>query len=373
MLKVVHVIVGLESGGAENMLRRLVEAGRPALDSTVVSLTTVGTLGEALRSQGFRVEAMGMTSAWQLPAVLMRLAGLLRRLHPDAVQCWMYHADFVGGLAARLAGCGNIVWGLRSSAIPQNFPAPTWWLVRLNALLSHLVPHRIVCCADSALQAHAALGFARRKMVVIPNGFDFTGFVPSPLEREQIRQRLGWSAQTPVIGTVSRFDPLKDLPNFLDAAVRVKARVPGVRFLLVGRGLDDSNSELRRRVEQAGLKGEVSLAGEQRNVPAYLSAMDVFCLSSRSEGFPNVVVEAMAMDLPCVVTAAGDAAAIVGDTGTVVPVQDASALAQAMGDTLALPQDRRDALGQAAGRGVRERYGIDVALSRYLEQYRAHA
>jgi len=88
----------------------------------------------------------------------------------------MYHADLLGGLAARLAGSCAVVWGIRSTAIPQGPLSFTYWLVRLCAICSHLVPHRIICCAKSAKEAHIKLGYAAHKMAVIPNGYDFSSF-----------------------------------------------------------------------------------------------------------------------------------------------------------------------------------------------------
>lgn len=353
------------------MLKRLIESESATVipRPVVVSLTSLGVIGESLRSEGVRVHALGMSSAFYFPITLWRLVRLIRQDQPRIVQTWMYHADLLGGLAARLAGCCAIVWGIRSTAIPQGILSVTYWLVRLCAIFSHFVPHRIICCANSAKAAHLKLGYAAHKMIVIPNGYDFSVYDRSLPTRGEARQKAGFAVDEIVIGAVGRFDPLKDFHNFVIAASRLVARRSNVKFLMVGRNLEWSNSTLRGWIEDAGLVKNFQLVGEQSDVPFFLSVMDVFCLSSVNEAFPNVVVEAMAMGLPCVVTRAGDAADILGDDVFVVPVKDPVSLADALLRMCDLnPVDRR-MLGERNAGKVRGEYGIENIRQKYEEVY----
>jgi glycosyltransferase involved in cell wall biosynthesis len=138
---------------------------------------------------------------------------------------------------------------------------------------------------------------------------------------------------------------------------------------MVGRGNDWSNSTLRGWIEDAGLVDKFKLVGQQSDVPYYLSAVDVFCLSSVNEAFPNVVVEAMAMGLPCIVTRAGDAADIVGDERFVVPVSDSVALTDALLRMCQLDPVNRRLLGERNAKKVREEYGIKKIRLKYVEIY----
>lgn len=370
-MSILHVIIGLDVGGAEAMLKRLIESESATVISRpiVVSLTSLGVIGESLRSEGVRVHALGMSSALNFPTTLWRLVRLIRQDQPRIVQTWMYHADLLGGLAARLAGCCAIVWGIRSTAIPQGILSVTYWLVRLCAIFSHFVPHRIICCANSAKAAHLKLGYAEHKMVVIPNGYDFSAFDRQVHSRARARLALGFCDNEIVIGAVGRFDPLKDFHNFVIAASELVARCPNVKFLMVGRNIEWSNPTLRGWIEAVGLVKNFQLLGEQSDVPYFLSAMDVFCLSSVNEAFPNVVVEAMAMGLPCVVTRAGDAADILGDDAFVVPVKDSVSLSAALLRMCDLsPVDRR-MLGERNAKKAREEYGIENIRRKYEEVY----
>ncbi|MGE0030067.1 MAG: glycosyltransferase [Steroidobacteraceae bacterium] len=364
-----HIIVGLELGGAESMLMRLIRSAPASVpDVAVVSLTTPGTIGESLRAEGVRVHALGMTSPLGAPVALWRLTRIIREFRPRVVQTWLYHADLLGGLAARLAG-SRVVWGIRSTTIPQGPWSVTYWLVRLCAVCSYFIPHRIICCAQSALEAHKRLAFAVRKMAVIPNGYDFSEFDRHLASRAKARVEFGFSEDEMVIGTVGRFDPLKDFSNFVGAASELAARRPCVRFLMVGKGIDWSNPQLRGWIEQGGATSRFRLVGEQSDVPYLLAAMDCFCLSSVNEAFPNVLVEAMAAGLPCVATRAGDAAKILGDSTFVVPVMNSAALYDALLHMCDMQPEARSKLGQRGATRVRAAYDIKRIRQEYDEFY----
>lgn len=369
-MKILHVIVGLNVGGAETMLKRLIESKSELIPETiVVSLTSLGVIGEHLRARGVRIFALNMSSALDFPIVLWRLTRLIRRYQPTIVQTWMYHADLLGGAAARLAGCRCVVWNIRSTSIPQGALGATFWLVRLCALFSHLIPDRIICCANSGKAAHIKLRYAARKMTVIPNGYDFIALEQDLDSRLRVRRNLGVNDSDVVIGVVGRFDLLKDFQNFVTAASYVAARHDDIVFLMVGRGNDWSNTRLRGWIKDVDLEKRFRLVGQQSEIVGFLSAMDLFCLSSVSEAFPNVLVEAMAIGLPCVVTRAGDAADILGDDRFAVPVSDSASLGDALLRMCRIDQGGRKMLGNRNARMVRERYNIESVRQKYQQVY----
>ena len=369
-MKILHIIIGLDIGGAEIMLKRLIESKPSEFPNiVVVSLTSLGVIGESLRTRGVHVHALGMTSAWHSPIVLWQLVRLTHQYQPDIVQTWMYHADFLGGLAARLAGHCAIVWGIRSTTISQGLFSFTFWLIRICAICSYIVPHRIICCAKSAKEAHINLGYATHKMTVIPNGFDFSVFDRHLNSRAKSRMELGYNVDDIVIGVIGRFNPLKDFHNFVIAASSLASKRGNVRFLMVGRNIEWSNYTLREWIESKGFVKNFQLVGEQSDVPFFLSAMDIFCLSSVSEAFPNVVVEAMAMGLPCVVTRAGDAADILGIDDFVVPVKDSTSLSSALLRMCDLNLEVRRRVGERGASKVRAKYRIENIRQKYEEVY----
>ena len=371
-VKILHIIIGLNVGGAEMMLKRLVESHRedPAYRHGVVSLTDMGKLGPQFQSMGVEVYSLGIRSIFSIPQVLWRLVKLIRANQPDIVQTWMYHADLIGGLAARLAGNRHVIWGIRTTDVRSSGSSMTVIVRWLCARLSKWVPEVIVCAADASRQSHIAVGYESKKMLVVPNGYDFAWLKASVKERQALREQCGITQNHMVVGSLGRFHAVKDQENFVRAAGLLAMRYPQLRFVMVGRDLDWDNAQLVRWIDRTGCKGCFTLLGERKDVPQCLAAMDIFCLHSRTEGFPNVLAEAMAMGLPCITTHVGDAAMLLDDAGVVVPKENSMALAQGVERLLALDQDARHALGMRAKARVEAEFSMTRARERFEAIYR---
>lgn len=365
-MRLTVVTTGLRTGGAETMLLKLLGAARSRVEAEVVSLTTEGAVGPRIAALGVPVRALAMRGGLDAPGAVVRLARELRRSRPDVVQTWMYHADLIGGLAARRAGV-PAVWGLRQSNLdPVHSPRRTIWTARACARLSHRVPARIACCSEASRRVHAALGYDEARMVVIPNGFDAEAFRPDASARASVRRELGLLGDAPLVGLVGRFDPQKDHGTFLRAAGLLRARWPEARFVLCGDGVTADNAALAAGAREAGVLGSCHFLGPRGDMPRLQAAFDVAALSSAyGEGFPNVVGEAMACGVPCVVTDIGDSAEIVGPTGRVVPPRDPRALAEAMDEVLSLGPEKRRELGALARQRVVQRYTLAEVARRY--------
>jgi glycosyltransferase involved in cell wall biosynthesis len=374
VIKLTCVTTGLSTGGAELMLYRLLAAlDRSTFAPSVVSLLPAGPTAAKIAALGVPVRSLGMRPGVPDPRAAVRLARWLRREGPDVVQTWMYHADLIGGVAARLAGCRQVAWGLRQSTLdPHTSKRSTIWTARACARLSRLVPARIVCCSEASRRVHAALGYAPERMVVIPNGFDLAAYRPDPAARAVVRAELGLPADAPLVGLVARWDPQKDHQMFVWAAARVGDQHPAVHYLLCGDDITPANAALAEWIGAAGLGGRCHLLGPRDDMPRLTAALDVACSASASgEGFSNVLGEAMACGVPCAATDVGDAALIVGDTGRVVPPRDPAALAGALHELLALSPAARQALGQAARRRIEERFTLGACAARYAALYTA--
>ena len=338
--RIVHIITGLSRGGAEAILYRLVGATRGSWDTVVISLGDKGFYGDRLRSLGVSVLYCRMNSAGQAIAGFVRLLRFLKRSRPDVVQTWMYHADLLGGVAARLLGFGPVLWGIRNLRLyrgRKSWSART--ASRLCALLSKTLPAAIVSCSAQAAVEHRRRGYAGDKMVVIPNGYDCGQLGLDKPAGQLVRSSWGILPSEFLIGMVARWDPLKDHANLLAALQPLMHENAHVRCVLVGPGMDAGNRPLSELLQRFALRPEVVLAGPRDDISAVMNALDLHVLSSLSEAFPNVVAEAMACGTPCVVTDVGDASVIVGDEGWCVPPGDSVALLEAM----------RAAMAQLAG------------------------
>ncbi len=375
-LKVVHIITSLTVGGAENMLCKLVtRMNRSEFDPMVVSLGEIGPLGERIQQAGIPVHALGMRAGIPDPSAILRLARWLRGARPDVVQTWLYHADFVGSIANRIAGKAPLAWNIRHSHLdPATIKRSTLMLGKLLQRMSARYPQKILCCSKAGMDEHLRLGYPASKMEIIPNGFDLTAFQPDHSAREAIRGALGLPADAPLIGMVGRFHPMKDHRNLARAAGLLAHDRPDVHFMLAGEGLTNANTELIRWLEKAGMRDRFHLLGARTDMPILNAALDIATLSSAyGEGFPNVVGEAMACGVPCVVTDVGDSAYIVGEAGSVVSPRSPGDLCEAWRSMLALPADQKQALGQAARRRVETEFSLDVVVNRYESCYREMA
>ena len=367
-VSVLCLITALTGGGAEMVLYRLMSRlDREKFKPQVVSMINLGPVGEKIRALGIQVRSLGMRQGIPNPMAVFRLARWLQRDRPDVIQTWMYHADLLGGLASRLAGGIPVSWGIRHSDLSVECDRRlTLLTAKICAPISRWLPSKIVCCSEASREVHSTLGYAREKMIVIPNGIDPELFRPNPGARKTIRRDLGISDDTPIIGMVGRFHPQKDHYSFIQAAQRLCRLQPEARFLLCGEDVTWENVQLVRWIDDARIRERVFLLGKRDDIHNLTAAFD-FASSSSSmgEGFPNVVIEAMACGVPCVVTDVGDSARIVADTGTVVPRRDPPALADAWHAMLKMDRTTRAQLGLAARRRVLEEYNLSQIVSRY--------
>lgn len=370
MVKVVHVITSLGAGGAEGALFNLLAHTPGAKDSAqVICLTGNGVNAGRIRELGVPVTLLNMQPGKASPGAAWKLRGLLRVMRPEIVQTWMYHADLLGGLAAKLAGVRAVVWGIHHADLSAAGNKPgTLRVARWCARLSGWLPSRIVLAAEAARAPHVELGYRAEKMVVIPNGVDTARFHPDSAARAAVRAELGIAPDAPVVILPARFHPLKDQRTFLRAAATAAGSVPEAQFLLCGSGVDDTNEELMGWISALGLGMYVRLLGPVEDMPRLLAAADIGCLSSRGEAFPLALVEMMACGLPCAVTAAGDAPQVVAGTGRVTPPGDAPALAQAL-TALLLDPAARQALGAQARQRVESQYSVEQMARRYADLY----
>ena len=369
MMLILHILPDLTTGGAEMMMKRLVEShlSHPEYEHRVISLRTLGTVGPPLQAQGTHVEALGLTSMVDLPRALFHLTRRIRAIGPDIVQTWMYHADLFGGLCAMAAGCRRIIWGVRIADIKPEFGVSRLTLIvrRACARLSSVIPKRIVYVAESARRIHEQLGYDRSKSIVIENGYKLPLETRANSKCSRLRNRLSRRESTILVGSAGRFNAQKDFRTFVRACAAVALSVPEAEFAMAGREINESNAELAAWIAETGCSSRFHLLGERRDLDDCLASMDIFCMHSLQEGFPNVVAEAMAAGTPCVVTDVGDAAALVADTGMVVPSGDHSALAEAITAMLRMAPSERRLLGERARARIAEHFSLDAIVAQY--------
>jgi glycosyltransferase involved in cell wall biosynthesis len=365
--RILHIITGLEIGGAEMMLYKLLSSmDLKKYEPEVISLINIGPIGKKIQELGIPVHGVGMQAGRPDPISIWRLISTARKIQPGLVQGWMYH----GNLAAQflkifLPEPLPVLWNIRHSVYSLLYEKKmTRLLIRMGARLSNR-PVKIIYNSRVSAEQHKTLGYASPKIVVIPNGFDTELFAPSEEIRSQVRQELGLPSSAKLIGLFGRYDPMKDHANFICAAGILVKSYPEVIFLLAGKGVDDENKNLADLIKKQNLSKNFHLLGERNDMNRLCASLDIASSSSFSEGFPNVIGEAMASGVPCVATDVGDSSFLVGDTGKMVPPRDPEALAKGLKDLLDLGVDGQRKLGKRA----RERIVSNFSLNKITDQY----
>ncbi|MEH2273233.1 MAG: glycosyltransferase [Nostoc sp.] len=370
-MKIIYIITGLYTGGAEVMLYKLLSRiDRERFHPVVISLMDRGIWGDRIATLGIPVYTIGIKEGKPKLANIWRLIHIVRQLQPDLIQGWMYH----GNLAAQFARLFlfkqvSVLWNIRHSLYSLDLEKPrTTIIIKLSAQFSNSATKIIYNSQNSARQ-HEKSGYCIKKTCVIPNGFETDKFIPSDKAYLSVRSEFNIPENALLIGLIGRYHPIKDHFNFLQAAALLLKNYPNVQFVLAGNKVDWQNHILSELIHELGLVKQIHLLGERHDVPRLTAAFDIASSSSSGEGFPNVIGEAMSCGVPCVVTDVGDSAWIVSDTGKVVPPRDPEALANAWKALIDIGTEGREALGKAARQRVIECFSLDSVVDQYEVLY----
>jgi glycosyltransferase involved in cell wall biosynthesis len=373
--RVTHVITGLGTGGAEVMLDRLLGALDPRqISSQVICLASEGPIAERIRAKGIVVDVLNLEPGLSALAAIPRITARLRASRPDIVHTWMYHADLLGGVAARLTRV-PVVWALHASTLdPTKTRRSTRWLIRALAKVSPSLPAHIVSCSRVGRDVHVSMGYDARKMEVIPNGFDTALLRHDPELRRQARASWSVDDDQIVVGHLARFHPQKDHRTLLEAAAICIREEPRLQFMCFGNDIIPSNASLMEQAARLKLGERCRFMGPISPPQTVLSGFDLLVSSSRfGEAFPLVIGEAMACEVPCIVTDVGDSSYMVEATGKTVAPGDAQCLARAILELSRLPRAERARLGLAARERVSQLFSLERVAARYAEVYERYA
>lgn len=369
MIRILHLITTFGLGGAEGNLAQLVgRMDRGRFANSVVVMGPIPARAPSIPVQDVPLHSLRMREGIPNPVAAARLLRILRAERPHILQTWMYHADLLGLAVGRLAGVPKTVWNIRRSFTGMHEHGLLSALVLRMLVKLSPVPDAIVTNSFSGRRTHEFLGYKPRRWVWIPNCVDCDRFKPDPEERVRLRRELQLTPETPLVALVARHLPIKGHEVFISAAVKLAAADPSVHFVLAGRLIETSNSYLMELINSSGISNRFHVLGERVDVECLLAAVDVVCSSSHGEGFPNVIGQAMACGVPCVVTDVGDSALLVGEFGRVVPVNDPSALSRACAELLG-SQEARQTLGEGARWRIEQCFSIASMTARYEQLY----
>jgi glycosyltransferase involved in cell wall biosynthesis len=366
-LHLFFLIRSLNIGGAERQLVELIKGlDKNTFEITIGLFYDEGTLREELVVlEGVKLIPLFKSGRWDLIRFCTRLIAVLHRLKPHILYSFLPDANLVGLISGRIAHVKRIVWGVRAS----NMDVSRYdWLagisLRLSVFLSRF-PDAIIANSFAGLRFHKDIGYNTERMKVVPNGIDTKLFKPDHPSGFRLRDEWGIDEKTVLIGLVGRLDPMKDHTTLLRAVKIFNQEERSVRFVCVGDGKEPYKSEIHALCRRLGLNGSLIWTGERYDMIAVYNSMDIVTSSSSfGEGFSNVIGEAMACGVPCVVTDVGDSAIIVGETGIVVPPKDPEALADGWRSILKRLSDKSYSIKEMARARIVSHYNSEIFIQK---------
>ena len=327
-MKVLHVITSLNTGGAEkSLLKFLKGSDKTKYQHVVVTLMEPGDLKIEYEKNVEDIISLEIKQGHISIKAFYQFLYILKVGNFDVINAWMYHACLLASLIKILSfGNQRLYWNVRQCIYDTKYESFLTRLVIYSLRFLSKIPDQIIYNSTLAKLQHEALGFADKKGTVVFNGT--RPLKPQDKAIKQIHSQYSIHKGKKVIGTVGRFNHLKDYDNFILAAEHVMKVEPDCYFIMVGKGLDWNNIQLKQKLESRKLLKSFLLCGQQTDVENWMSIFDLYVCSSKSEGFSNTVLEAMSLGLPCVVTDVGENANIVGNLNCVVPARDPTLLSE---------------------------------------------
>ncbi len=363
-IKVAHISTGLETGGAEVQLQRLLAAfNKNKFEMMLIGLDRDTYLADRIRELGIPVHTLDLKKN---PRAIVKAYQLLKAFNPDVIHGTLYEGGVVGTVFRRfLAKKPPVIWTIHDGL--ENYrkePLRKQIQLRLWGLMSGL-PECLMYVSHLSCEQHLAWGFNNKKALVIPNGVDTQRFQPNPAAGKTIRKSLNIPQDAFVIGITARFHPVKNHAGFINSAAILAKSHPGTHFIMVGTNIDGNNQALVDLIKSHGLQDNIHMLGNREDIPDIVNAYDVAALTSFGEAFPLTLGEAMAVGVPCVATDVGDNDYIIKDTGRVVPADDDMAMANAWKDMLEMDKNQFKQLGEAALQRVLSK----LAFSQQVQQH----
>ena len=321
---IVFISPDINSGGAENILFNIAKTINKE-DIVIISLTDIGFYGSKLKDKGYKLYALNMKKNFLSLFKFIHLIILINKLRPKYVHTWLYHANLVGGIAAKISGVKKLIW-----TIHHDFEYSSFFVfieLKLLIILSYFLPDKIIYGSEISKFNHQYNGFIKRKSITINNGVCLNKFKPTKKLRKYFRDKFNISKDTLFLGNIARYHPLKDHETLLKALEILKNQNVDFKCIFIGPGLSRNNYKLKSKIKKYGLNEEIILHGKSFEVNKVINSFDINILTSIKECSPISIIECMAVGIPCICTDVGDASHLIGKSGWVFPIYDYFAIA----------------------------------------------
>lgn len=316
--KILHIITSLGDGGAEGVLYRLISGSIGKFHHEVIALSVDKKYEKLLKKKRIKVYNINLSKNKIQIKKIFKLYSIIKKKKDYIIQTWLYHADFLGGLLGYISGNRNIYWNIRTSEISfKSTKLKTLIIIFLNAILSWIIPKKIIICSQNSINIHKSVGY-KNKFKLIHNGFDKKIYLP---KKNYVRKNFNLRNHQVIIGCVARFHAVKNHDYLLSIFSKIKD-IPNIRLVLIGTKMDENNLALMEKIKKYNIQDKVKLLGKRNDVFYIYKLFDIFILTSLSEGFPNVLAEAMINKNICLSTNVGDTKAIINNNKFIIPKND---------------------------------------------------
>lgn len=371
-MRILHIINTLELGGAQSVLIQLIQKLKlEKHESIVISLRNQKALSGNIEKLGIPLIHLDFEPGKYKFGNFIKLLNIAINYQPDIIQTWLYHSDLAGSLIKIFLPFTPVIWGVHHTTNNKNsVRKSTWSIIKLLAFISKFIPTKIICCSSSAYNSHIDLGYPKQKTEIIENGIDIDKFIPDKSAGNLLRNELGLSKSTKLIGMFARYHPQKDYHTLLDAASIMIKSMPNVHFLLAGQDVDQTNMNLVEIINAYNMHDNVHLLGAREDIPRLAAGIDIFTLSSSfGEAMPQVIGEAMACGTPCVSTNVGDIKKIIGNAGIITEPKNPNGLVAAWKKIFSLSKSDIQKLKQKSRNQIAEKYSSVKMSNKYIDLY----
>lgn len=365
-INVLQLVEGMNWGGAETKLLELIShMDRDRFHTTVCSLGIGDRLQDKFDRLGIPFVSLERRGRID-PKLILDVSNLIRREKIDVVMTTLFYADVVGALASAISP-NKAVFSWETISAPEWLLTHRLWAYRFAM---HFCSKVISVSHATARWLVEERGLSKNKITVIPYGVNLEIFNHS--RNGHLRPELGIPPDVPVVGVVARLHPQKGHEYLIKAARVLADKFKDLKIVLVGDG--ELRAELEQAVVEAGLSATFIFLGFRSDVRDLLSMFDIFVLPSLYEGLPNVILEAMATNLPVVATSVDGTVELVddGETGYLVPPRDPDALVAKIGNLLESADLRRQ-FGCAGRKKVEEQYSLELQVENFQNLYEQYS
>jgi len=364
-MKILHIIPSMGSGGAETMLLKLIKENNRMsnpIKMEILILFNAGFYKEELQKNNIKFYELEINkSIYKLitsPFTILKIM-----LKANIIHSWMYHSNVIAMIFSKILLRKKTITSIRRSSISKaDLGSTTYYVAKLDAILSRKAD-AILSCTQVGMDEHKSFGYANKKFMVIPNGFEDV-FVKSYLDKEECEDFGVYHFLN-----IGRWHEVKGHKILLNAFSKIKKKGYLFNLTLIGKNMNWENEELVNLIERYKLSDNITLLDERKNLYEIIPDYDFYVLSSLSEGFPNVLGETMGLGLYPIATDVGDVRYIMDDVGIICEPNNVESLEKGIEQVYYLSKEEVSKGKILSIKQISDNFLIENIFNKYKELY----